>query len=1263
MKTNLRRALALCLALVLALSLMAVSAGAAGDAPFTLQISDNGDGTLTVSLVCAEAISAFGAADGVMDYDSARFTLQSIEAGALQDMTPNVAQARFAASAKDYTNGDSMEAGAEWVRYVFQLADTIPDGKYTFTLTLTNGVDVNFTKYAWSGASVSESWRKGEGSFALEAEADGADKLLVKLIGLQDVSDFGAADAVIDWNDHTHLTLQSIEGVALKDLTANVETGRFGASAEDYANGDRMAAGEVWAQYTFLVDENTPSGTYTFTLTFENGVNIGFQDYSWKDDTITDSYTLEASPAVNLAAVAAAKAAIEDADWTVEQATANTESAVKAWVETQIANLDLGTVETAVSITAITPAAAGTASAPDGTEGSFAFTVALTLNEASDTAAVTNGKITPTPFTPKLTYQEALEKTLNYIQTADPAPTGGSSDWTMLALARSGIALTKDYVESYAASAAQFIQEQIAAANDGEKLHKNKSSENSRMILALTALGIDPRDVEGHDLTAALSDLSYLQKQGFNGPIWALIALDSHEYDVAPLTGSGPQATREALIGLILSKQLSDGGWALSGSEGDSDITAMTIQALAPYYETDAEVKAAVDRAVACLSEMQRPDGHFEAHGNSGKYVNAESTAQVLVALSALGIDADTDPRFVKGGVSALDALLSFFVEDGGFEHIRGEGRDGMATEQGAYALVAYDRFRNGKTALYDMSDVTFEESSDDQLVTVRFHLLGGTAAGITDGAEKTYARSEDGARLPTPTKDGYTFDGWYSAETGGTKYETVAASLPGDLYARWTESSSGGSGEGDDSSSDEMTVYFTLLGAPDDGEFGTVHTLIDDNLELWYSATKTFEAKSMTAEEVFRAIMDEAGIEWKGSSKNQYNSLYVSGVKSPLTGEWMEEFTTTPNSGWMYTVNGVHPNVGLSSFTLYDGDEFVVHFTDDYTKEEDAAQYKDDSDSEDSGTIRKADGDSVTLTAQEVAEAAEAGEALTVETDNGDVILSPEALEALAAEEKDVTVSIVTNDDGSKTVDVTVEGESADVTVKVALPAPGNAQVLVLINADGSETIVKKSIVENGRVYADLPAGARVKTAANKKTFTDVKDSDWFASAVDFASSHELFRGVSEAEFAPRMPMTRAMLVTVLYRLEGEPKTTAGIRFDDVSGDAWYADAVAWASANQIVNGTGSGFAPNDNVTREQIATILYRYMKYLGVDVSAKGDLSKFGDGKDVSSWAQDAMLWAVKVGLFRGDDANRLNPGSNATRAEVATLMQRLVRLIVM
>ncbi len=140
--------------------------------------------------------------------------------------------------------------------------------------------------------------------------------------------------------------------------------------------------------------------------------------------------------------------------------------------------------------------------------------------------------------------------------------------------------------------------------------------------------------------------------------------------------------------------------------------------------------------------------------------------------------------------------------------------------------------------------------------------------------------------------------------------------------------------GKGSDSNT--MTVHFALLGAPDDGENGAVNTLKDGNLDTWLEDDYTFNAETISAEQAFRVIMGDAGTSWKGGSSNSYGTLYVSAVKNPTTGEWMEEFTTTANSGWMYTVNGLHPNMGLSAYMLKDGDTFVFHYTDDFTLETD---------------------------------------------------------------------------------------------------------------------------------------------------------------------------------------------------------------------------------------------------------------------------------------------------------------------------------------
>ena len=300
---------------------------------------------------------------------------------------------------------------------------------------------------------------------------------------------------------------------------------------------------------------------------------------------------------------------------------------------------------------------------------------------------------------------------------------------------------------------------------------------------------------------------------------------------------------------------------------------------------------------------------------------------------------------------------------------------------------------------------------------------------------------------------------------------------------------------------------------------------------------------------------------------------------------------------------------------------------------------------------------DSVPLTVEDLEAAT--GDTVTVELENGTVKLNVEELKA-AAEGEDVTVTVIQNPDGSTSFDVTAEGEPLDMTIKVELPAAGDGQVLVLVHPDGSEEIVKKSLVEGDTTYGEIPAGATVKVIDNGKAFPDVAEDAWYVEAVDFVSSHELFQGTDRG-FEPDTPMNRAMLATVLYRLEDA--AAVGVNpFPDVAEGTWYTDAVTWASAAGIVNGTDKGFEPMEPVTREQIAAMLYRYATYLGLDTQDRAGLEGYADGGKTSAWAVNAMEWAVSVGLFKGDDNGNLNPGGNATRAEVATLLQRMVGIIV-
>ncbi len=197
------------------------------------------------------------------------------------------------------------------------------------------------------------------------------------------------------------------------------------------------------------------------------------------------------------------------------------------------------------------------------------------------------------------------------------------------------------------------------------------------------------------------------------------------------------------------------------------------------------------------------------------------------------------------------------------------------------------------------------------------------------------------------------------------------------------------------------------------------------------------------------------------------------------------------------------------------------------------------------------------------------------------------------------------------------------------------------------------------GDEYGVLTVAGTGEGEPTESTFSDVASDAWYAQAVSFVVGEGLFTGTSDTTFAPMDDMNRAMLATVLYRLAGSPAVTEDAGFADVAAGEWYTDAVAWASANGIVTGYDGLFAPNDNVSRQQIATMLYRYASAEGQDVSASADLSTFTDGASTADWAQAAMEWAVAEGLIQGN-AGLLSPEASATRAEVATILMRFCQL---
>ena len=313
----------------------------------------------------------------------------------------------------------------------------------------------------------------------------------------------------------------------------------------------------------------------------------------------------------------------------------------------------------------------------------------------------------------KKSVSQVMAETSAYMRATDTNPSVGS-EWFVLGLARGGLSLNEKYFSTYYNHTANYIEE-----NKGILTNTSKYTEYSKRILVLTAEGKDARNVGGYNLFKYISDLSLVKEQGLNGPIWALLAVNCHpEYSFPKNSSAKEQNSEAALVNFLLQSELSGGGWALIGSNPDSDITGMALQALAPYYHKDGyeNVTAAIDRALAVLSNMQNNDGGYSTMGVETE----ESCAQVITALCSLGIDPETDARFIKGGHWTIENLISYHIDGSGFMHVKaGAGNnggaaagtlDGMATEQGYYALVAYQRMKDGKTSLYDMSDVSIKK-------------------------------------------------------------------------------------------------------------------------------------------------------------------------------------------------------------------------------------------------------------------------------------------------------------------------------------------------------------------------------------------------------------------------------------------------------------------------------------------------------------------------------------------------------------------------
>ncbi|MDR1204616.1 MAG: S-layer homology domain-containing protein, partial [Peptococcaceae bacterium] len=846
---------------------------------------------------------------------------------------------------------------------------------------------------------------------------------------------------------------------------------------------------------------------------------------------------------------------------------------------------------------------------------------------------------TETPGQPAAPYKAALDDVLSYIYSAAPNPIVNSvgGEWAVLALARGGASdsgINANWLENLKAAVLNTSKfSDVVIEGSKVTMHPRKYTENERIILALSSIGVDAANYNGWDFIATLTDkeddgVTFKSAwQGVNGAIFALIALDSGNYL------SGNQTIRNEYVDYILANQ--DGtGWSISGT-AKQDMTAMGIQALAPYYNRNSQVRSAVDAALDYLSRQQAANGIVGG--------TSEGTAQTIVAITALGIDPHTDSRFVKNGYSLIDGLLAYRQTNGSFKHLLdgSTGDNQMATEQAAYALVAYDRFVRGQNRLYDMTDVVV-------------HVPGGSdPVKPTEPAKPVDPEEPEEPGEPTdptePVDPGESGEPIDPDPSDPTEPETGEPTEPGEPTGPAEPSEPAEPTEPADT--EDPGDPGTPVDPENPGEPTTPGEPTDPGIEdpEPTSPPAPSDNGGNNGNNVSNAGGGGSGLgggSWvapvgDGKVSVDYNQ---SGGSVTLS---------LPDS----TVNNIISSVGGSSTKLASID-----------------------------LSKASNATAAVLPKEAVTKLADAALAVEIKLPQGSVTLSPEAAKSAAAQVADGNVSLEVKlvavsslnprqqaaVGNAPVYDISLTGNSQYITsfggglVTIALPytlKPGEQAAGVTIwYLDDLGNVQKMDAMYDARTQTVIfttdhlskyfitydPAAAE---AAEPwvNPFTDVNAGDWFYGAVAYAHANGLIAGTGDDTFSPQANLTRAMLVTILAR-------EAGVDTD--GGETWYSAAVEWGVANGITDGQNM----TGDVTREQMAAILYRYakLKQWTVD-SSQYTVSlgtKFHDAGEVSGWALEAVSWANAAGILGGRSAMSLAPAGTATRAEAAAILQRFI-----
>ena len=610
-----------------------------------------------------------------------------------------------------------------------------------------------------------------------------------------------------------------------------------------------------------------------------------------------------------------------------------------------------------------------------------------------------------------------------------------------------------------------------------------------------------------------------------------------------------------------------------------------------------------------------------------------------------------------EGGITPTDPYIITFVADGQTVETR-TVEHGDDLPMSAFPAVPA---KTGYTGAWDKAE-DFTNVTENATVTAVYTANSYTVTfepngGIVDPESKTVTYDQAYGILPTPTHSDtdMIFEGWFT-EGGAKVEETTLVTIADDhaLYARWRDADTSPSPAFEQSTqtfvdADALTVTFTLTGAAADtykvyaaaegGEAladptvsveGTVLTLTFtaqplEETTYYISATEDGKAESARTQVIVKPYQAPSEIAVTGVELDRSTMLVRPGNQIKLAATVLPEEASNKAVTWSSSNSAVATvdETGLVT-GVADGTATI--------------------------TVKTMDGD---YTADCV---------VTVETY---VYIPPTTKTETRKNGDGSTTKIVTNlktgtvtetttwpdgtkivtttgKDGASTSEVTVPKDKDSVTVTIpTVQQPGPGQVAVIVKPDGTREIVKTSVATEDGMRVTLTEGAKLEIIDNSKRFIDVETKDWFDASVQFVASRELFTGTSANTFSPDAPTSRAMLMTVLARLDGQ---------DTAVGETWDSVGMAWARENGISDGNNG----ESGITREQLALMLYRYAKA----EKPTGGLDAYLDAGQVSAWAAEAMAWAVEQGIIQGA-AGRLNPTNTATRAEVAAMLERFVK----